>query len=44
MEYFEELLSVQNIGEDCTENNRVPENGNTSDKVTFVNSNNTNEK
>jgi hypothetical protein len=31
---------VQNIGEDGAENNWVPENGNTSDKVTFANSNN----
>jgi hypothetical protein len=35
---------MQNIGEDSTEINWVPENGNTSDKVKFANSSNTNEK
>jgi hypothetical protein len=35
---------MQNINEESTKNNWVPENGNTSDKVTFANSNNTNEK
>jgi hypothetical protein len=33
MEYSKGLLNIQNEGEDSTENNRVPENGNTSDKA-----------
>jgi hypothetical protein len=31
--YFMDLLNVQNVGEDNMENNRVSENGNTSDKM-----------
>jgi hypothetical protein len=33
MEYFKDLLNAENDCEDSTENNRVPENGNTLDKV-----------
>jgi hypothetical protein len=33
MEHFKDLLKIQNYGEESTENNRVPENGNISDKV-----------
>jgi hypothetical protein len=32
-EYLKDLLNAQKDGKDNTENNRVPENGNTSDKV-----------
>jgi hypothetical protein len=31
MECFKDLLNIQNDGEDSTENNRVPENGNTAE-------------
>jgi hypothetical protein len=44
IEYIEGLLNIQNIGEDGSEDNRVPKSSSKSDKITFVTGNNTSEK